>query len=159
MQTAVGDLIDARTPRIARLVTDPERQTEQEWAVLVDAELEHHPAAPVRLGQIGLHTTGQAGSVTPIGLAGVEVLASNTIALETRDRLFADLARCRRRVGKVLSDRTRVELHPPAMGAQGSSSVGRSPKCCSNSAAVAGRPAGTGNTDGYPSKALTGSAR
>lgn len=113
--------------------------------MLVDLESEHHPAAPVAAGRSSRNW--QTGSVALLRFAGVELLAGDPVTLKQTESLLADLASRFGRMGEILSDRVRVEHDPETTSAHGSSSVGRSPKNSSNSAAVAGRPGPAGNTD------------
>lgn len=103
-------------------MTDPERETEQDGAVLVDLESEHHAAATVGLWEVGLHAAREAGAVTLLGAAGAELLGSDPVALKPGDRCLADLACGLGCVCEILGDRVRVEHNPETASAHGSSS-------------------------------------
>jgi hypothetical protein len=103
VQAAVSDLIDAWLPRLLG-VADAEGEVGQSGGLSLPG-VEDDPPRPVGAWQIGFHATSEAGSITSLGIAGVQLAGCDAFPLEPQSRALGGAAACWGRVIDILGER------------------------------------------------------
>lgn len=82
MQPPIGDLVDGRRVRVARLVPDAEREIAKGEALTVANEAQDHAELAIRRRQIDLEASRELRAVASFGIAAAKGLDLDTLPLE-----------------------------------------------------------------------------